>query len=310
MKKVYLLVFALVLFFTLDCYTQEKSKDVLKGAYMGQEPPGLTPEIFAPGFISTDKNELNSVFTPDGREFYFSIRIPGDGYKIYFTREEEKGWIKPRPVSFSSEKSDVDMCITYDGKRMYFGSTRPINGKVSPDFKIWFVERTSSGWSNAKYLDSPINAGRRALYPTVAKNGTMYFQAIRDDSYGSRDIYYSRLVDGKYSEPVHLGKEINSVYGEGDVLIAPDESFMIVNCGDKADGFGKGDLYISFRRKNNSWTELKNMGEKINSSETEYCPMLSPDFKYFFFTSKRTGNGDIYWVDAGIIEELKPSDLK
>lgn len=310
MKKAFFFMCIFILFITLNCYTQEKSDKVLKGAYIGQEPPGSVPEIFAPGFISTDKNELNSVFTPDGKEFYFSIRIQGHGYKMFFTREENDGWTKLRPVPFAGNKSDVDMCITYDGKRMYFGSTRPVNGETPSDFKIWYVDRKGESWSEAKYLNSPVNAGSRALYPTVAKNGTMYFQAIRNNSYGGRDIYYSRLVDGKYTEPVHLGKEINSIHGEGDVLIAPDESFMIVYRDDKANGFGKGDLYISFRRENGSWTKLKNMGKKINSSETEYCPMLSPDGKYFFFTSRRTGNGDIYWIDAGIIDELKPKDLR
>ena len=280
----------------------------LKGQYIGQKPPGIIPEIFAQGFISTEKRELNSVFTPDGKEFFYAISTPGKGYKIYHTRELDDGWARPVPVPFSSEKSDVDMCITHDGSRMYFGSTRPYKGIPQKDFKIWFVERVGKDWSRAKYLNSPINDGKRALYPTVSINGTMFFQAIRDDTYGSRDIYYSILKDGKYSEPVHLGKEINSEYGEGDVLIAPDESYLIVNSNGRPDNLGRGDLYISFKKKNGSWTDLKNMGKKINSEYTEYCPMLSPDGKYFFFTSTRTGNGDIYWVDAKIIEKLKPGD--
>jgi len=32
--------------------------------------------------------------------------------------------------------------------------------------------------------------------------------------------------------------------------------------------------------------------------------MVSPDGKYLFFTSKRAGEGDIFWVDAKIIEAL------
>jgi hypothetical protein len=211
----------------------------------------------------------------------------------------------PQPVRFSSNKSDVDMCITHDGKRMYFGSTRPIKGKPPEDFKIWYVDRINEGWSEAKYLESPINDGKKALYPTVSLKGTMYFQAIREDSFGSRDIYYSPLVDGIYSQPIHLDESINSVHGEGDVLISPDESFMIVNGNGRPDSYGRGDLYISFRKDDGSWTELKNMGPKINSAATEYCPMLSPDGKYFFFTSSRSGNGDIYWVSAKIIEDLK-----
>jgi hypothetical protein len=283
---------------------------VLKGPYFGQKPPGMTPEVFTPGFISTDKRELNSVFTPDGKEFYYSIQTPGAGYKIYCTKEIEDGWSIPQPVPFSSDNSDVDMCITHDGKRMYFGSTRPVNGVKQEDFKIWYVDRIGVGWSEAKYLESPINDGKRALYPTVSKKGTMFFQAIRKDVIGERDIYYSELSNGKYGEPVHLGPEINTRYGEGDVLIAPDETYMIVNCNGRQDSLGRSDLYISFKKKDETWTELTNMGRKINTSETDYCPMLSPDGKYFFYTSTKTGNGDIYWVDARIIEKLKPNKLR
>jgi len=38
--------------------------------------------------------------------------------------------------------------------------------------------------------------------------------------------------------------------------------------------------------------------------------MLSPDGKYFFYTSAIRGNRDIYWVDAKIIEGLKPKEFK
>jgi Tol biopolymer transport system component len=275
------------------------------GAYFGQAPPGRTPEVFAPGFISTEKRELNSVFTPDGREFYFAIQTSGRGYRMYGTRQTRVGWTTPVPVTFSSERSDVDMCITADGRRMYFGSTRAVDGRDPGDFRIWYVERTGNGWSEAILLDGPVNDGERALYPTVSKNGTMYFQADRHDSFGGSDIYFSRWRNGRYTEPEHLGREINSQYGEGDVLIAPDESYLIVSSNGRPDDRGDGDLYISFCGPKGSWTALRNMGETINSPHTDYCPMLSPDGRFFFFTSRRSGNGDIYWVDAAVIDALR-----
>ena len=197
------------------------------------------------------------------------------------------------------------MCITPDGTRMYFGSTRPVNGIEQKEYKIWYVDRVWDGWSQAKYLEAPINNGRRALYPSVSNNGTMFFQAVRDDTFGSRDIYYSRYDKNSFSEPIHLGREINTEHSDGDVLIAPDESYMIVSSSGRPDELGNGDLYISFKKEDGSWTRLRNMGNRINSPETDYCPMLSPDGKYFFFTSKRNGNGDIYWVDAKIINDYK-----
>ena len=45
--------------------------------YVGQPLPGLTPERFAPGLVSTDAIELNGVFSPDLREFYFTRVVDG-----------------------------------------------------------------------------------------------------------------------------------------------------------------------------------------------------------------------------------------
>ena len=131
-----ILIFTLLFFANIGPAAKDDSL-VLKGPYMGQKPPGKIPEIFAPGFISTEKRELNSVFSPGGKEFYYAISVPGKGYKIYVTKELKNGWKQPRPVSFLGNRSDVDMCITYDGKRMYFGSNRPVNGVAQDDFKIW-----------------------------------------------------------------------------------------------------------------------------------------------------------------------------
>ncbi len=52
------------------------------------------------------------------------------------------------------------------------------------------------------------------------------------------------------------------------------------------------------------------MGENFNTASSEFCPMLSQDGKYFFFTPGRKGSDDIYWVDARAILEFKPNELK
>ncbi len=296
-------------------FTQKDDFPVLKGPYLGQKPPGMTPEIFVPGFISTEKRELNSVFTPDEKEFYFSISKPGKGYTIMYTKQVKEQWIKPQVAPFSGEYSDVDMCISHDGKRMFFGSMRPLQkgGQKPNDFQIWYVEKMENGWSKPKNLGHPINSAKRALYPSITKDGTLYFQSRRSGGYGGTDIYRSELLNGTYQEPENLGDAINSQYDEGDVFIAPDESFLIFSI-DHPDSYGKGDLYISFRKEDGSWTKAKNMGKTINSGAWEYCPMLSPDGKYLFFSrffsSNKIENSDIYWVDAKIIEELRPKELK
>ena len=140
--------------------------------------------------------------------------------------------------------------------------------------------------------------------------GTLYFPARLDDSIGKSDIYRSQFVNGSYGAPVNLGSTINTKYIEGDLCVAPDESFLIVSCWDRPDNNGESDLYVSFRKNDGSWTTLKNMGKPINTKYNENCPTISPDGKYFFYISvdvdSKTANCYTSWVDAKIIAELKP----
>jgi len=152
--------------------------------------------------------------------------------------------------------------------------------------------------------------GNNQYYPTLSFDKTLYFSTQRSNSIGQRDVYKATLRNGKYDKIENLGLNVNTKYDEGDAFIAPDESYIIV-CGmGRPDCLGSGDLYISFRKKDDDWTKSKHMGNRINSPDSDYCPYVSPNGKYFFFTSRRTGADDIYWVDAKVIEELKPDELK
>ena len=306
-----LYAFCICSFFSI---VPSKAQDlpVLKGEYLGQKPPGITPEIFAPGIISTDKREFNSVFSPNGNEFYYTLWTESGGFRIMVMKETENGWTKPEVASFSGKYMDFDMYFSSDGTELFFCSKRPVPGvKTSKDgFDIWFVKRSETGWGEPVHLGYPVNSGSHQVYPSLTLDKTLYFSTRRDDNIGKRDIYRSKLENGVYCKINNLGDAINTEYDEGDVFISPDESFLIVSTNGRPDGYGSGDLYISFRKKDGTWTKSKNMGKQLNTSSSEFCPLVSPDGKYFFFTSGRKGSNDIYWVDAKIIEEFKPSELK
>ncbi len=148
------------------------------------------------------------------------------------------------------------------------------------------MEQTAVGWSEPKNVGIPINSSGREWYPTVAANGTMYFGSDREGGKGRTDIYRSRLVNGKYTEAENLGEAINTQFDEFEPMIAPDESFLIFMSGGRPDGRGGFDLYIIYNR-DGAWAKAVNLGDKINSSGDEYSPRISPDGKYFFWTSTR-----------------------
>ncbi len=279
---------------------------ILEGDYLGQKKPGPVPELFAPGVVSTEKHELNSVFSADGREFYFTIQSGQMKWKIMVIKKENNRWSKPMLASFSGQYSDVDLFISPDGRKLFYCSNRPIeeNGTAKNDFDIWVVERKNDNWSQPMHLGSPINSEEAEFYPSVTRDGTLYFQSRRADSRGARDIYRSKPVNDKYEKIENVGDVINSELFEGDALISPDEDYLIFSV-NRPGGFGQGDLFVSFRDKNDRWTKPENMGDKINTEHNENCPILSPDGKFLFFTR----NGDIYWLDAGVIQSFKENCL-
>jgi hypothetical protein len=59
---------------------------------------------------------------------------------------------------------------------------------------------------------------------------------------------------------------------------------------------------------NDAWTAPQNMGATINTSEFEILCSVSPDGEYLFFVRGNSFKDfDIFWVDAGIIEDLRPN---
>jgi Tol biopolymer transport system component len=162
------------------------------------------------------------------------------------------------------------------------------------------VEKTDKRWSEPINIGPPINSKVDEYYVSLTKDGTIYFASNRPGGLGSFDIYRSQLVDGHYTKTENLGAAINTKYLEHDPFIAPDESYLLFTSVDRPRGFGTGDLYISSRRKDGTWSEAKNLGKTFNTSGYDFCPIVSPDGKYFFFTRR----GDIYWVRVEAIKKL------
>ena len=280
---------------------QNEKFPVLKGEYLGQKPPGIKPEVFAPGIVSTTQGEFNAAFSPDGKEFYFSVNEPSGRETMKFMTRKDNQWTPPQAVPFVSSQNDCDPLFSFDGQRLYFISTRPKKEKAgSSDWNIWYVERTDADWSEPINIGPPVNSDVDEYYVSLTKDGTIYFASNRAGGLGSFDIYRSRFVDGHYAKPENLGASINTKYLEHDPFIAPDESYILFTSVDRPEGFGTGDLYISSRRKDGTWTKSKNMGKAFNTSGYDFCPIVSPDGKYFFFTRR----GDIYWVSVEAIQKL------
>lgn len=248
----------------------------------------VEPTIFSEGVISTGDDESHPAFTPEGRTLYFLKNTPSfNHWTIVFSDYKNGKWGTAEVAPFSGQYSDADPFMTQEGRKLFFISTRPVDGESKQDTDMWVVEKKASGWGEPRHLGSIINSNSSEWFPTVTKDGTLYFGSDRPGGKGRTDIWRSKLVNGNYSEPENLGEAVNSPASEVEPYIAPDESFIIFAAAGRPDGKGAFDLYISYN-KNGSWTKGENLGDKINSNGWDFSPNISPDGKYFFFTSNRS----------------------
>jgi hypothetical protein len=258
-------------------------------AYFGEEPPGLTPKIFAPGLISTRGNfEFACTFSPDGKEFYFTRRNDKGANVIMVSKWENSGWTAPDTAAFS-HPGDHEPHVTPDGKKLYFGTTRIKPGADNPAYGIWVMNKTGSEWSTPEYAAD-------GMYASATRNGSLYLTDIEGLTDGGIIKLY--LNNGVFGNPERLKGGVNHPVNGIHPFIEPNEAFLLFDCYRK-DGFGgEGDIYVSFRAADGNWTEAINLGAEVNGPGVEFCASISPDGKYIFYTKNR----DIYWVSSKILD--------
>jgi Tol biopolymer transport system component len=236
--------------------------------------------VFAPGVVSTPYTEWATSFTPDGSTVYFSLGA------VYWTIVSAKktavGWEKPKVASFSGRWRDTDPFVTPDGKRLFFISNRPPEGKpqdkAQPNMHIWYVDHLAGDeWGVPHYLGAPVNIEGVSNYaPSVSLKGTLYF-CSRDRGGNTGMASYAAGKSGdQYETPqlmALLGKEDTQ-----DPFIAPDERYIVFLSGN--------DLYITYY-KEHGWSKAEKLPAEVNNGDSNSSPYVSPDGRTLYFSSSR-----------------------
>lgn len=266
---------------------EDQTSSTVKDLYFGQAPPGMVPERFAPGFISTAGYDITPTFSPALDEVFFGHRPTesGSDNRIYHSRMANGRWHPPALASFSSGGMEFEAQFSVDGNTLYFN-----RGSA-----LVFSQRTATGWSEARQLPPPVDAG---MCVAAARDGTLYITSARRPA-----IVRSARVDGQYQAPAVV------VSPGAHPWVEPDESYLVFDRYALSGGTQTSRIFVSFRRKDGSWSEPGELGRDVNATGTELIPKVSPDGKYLFFQRRVDGNTDIYWVDARVIEALRPKEL-
>lgn len=260
------------------------------------------PERFGVGIFSTDAEESALNLTPDGARVYFArsrVWFPASRIAAIFAVDRrEGGWSEPIAAAFSRGFSDVDPVVAGDGATILFSSMRPAGGRPRKDFDLWSVRVHGGGYAPAEHLGPAVNSEADDLYPSLARDGTLYFGSERAGGAGGWDLYRARrLPDGSYAEAEALGPPINTDAWEYNPAIAPDGSFLVFTGLDRPGGSGAGDLWIA-ERDGEGFAAPKPL-RAVNTPTEEYHPTLSPDGRTLFFIRRDAARGqaaDFFWV--------------
>lgn len=280
-----------------------KSKD----AYLGQPQPSDAPQIFAPGLLADEGTSIMGrvAFSADGKEFYFAQNDSwerGDHAKLKMIRFADHHWGKASVIAGQS----LTPTFSLDQNTLYMRKIIPGASMKN----VWQAKRTATGWSAPiEYLSE--NFGVYDFMPTRSGNAYVGSEADAEDQKNGINYAFSVLTvsDGK-AQVKSLGRPLNEPGFNGDLYVAPDESYMIVSA--KETKTYQSELYISFHKHDGTWTEPISLGEKINDGLAHrWGQYISPDGKYLFY-SRGTSEADcaIYWVRFDhLLARLRPKNL-
>ncbi len=173
-----------------------------------------------------------------------------------------------------------------------------------------------SGWSDPRSLMLYPNQKKAlAVDMAVSPAGNEFYFLGQHPHQHSReapglDLWVSYRVAGEWSTAQVVPPPVTTSATESYPTAVADGSYLIF-ASSRPGGFGQGDLYVSFRQADGSWGEGVNLGKCINTDQMDFCPMVTPDGKYLFFSRRwgaswdATTAGDVYWVDVRVLDQFR-----
>jgi hypothetical protein len=284
--------------FLSTCFAQTIPPDSL---YLAQTPPGNTPIVFQLPISGETRPIERITITSDNKEIYYSEidGYPPNTLRIKCYKYLNDKWQGPFVVfeGYMAPALSINDSIMYMQKNL---------GPTAATACTFYSRRNSTGWSiPIRRLSTDL--ATHYFRETNLKN---YYLSTTFPGPSLRDISIL-LVNGTDTIIKNLGAPISTNANEGDFFVAGDESYIIHA---RSTPSMAGDLYISYRKEDGSWTNSKSLGSEINlpNPSWEFGPFVTQDNKYMFFTRGGVGmpSYSTYWVKIdNIIDSLRHTNF-
>jgi OmpA-OmpF porin, OOP family len=221
--------------------------------------------------------------------------------------------------SVNSKYDELGPLISHDGKILYFiRSDHPENIGSNKLQDIWYSELIKENtWSKAKSLGYPLNNEFPNFISSICAGGNSLLLGNTYNRDGTIGQGLSITYKTKYGWSFPENFEIENYYNLGKYasfnMSASGKVLLLAI--QRKDGFGKEDIYISFKISDHRWTEPKNIGPVINSSESDFSPFLASDDATLYFSSfghDGIGDADLFLtrrLDSTWLNWSEPKNL-
>ena len=159
--------------------------------------------------------------------------------KIYFSDVNGKAFSKPKPFVYNSDDySCAHPALSADGTLLFFSSDMP--GAIGGQ-DIWVCKKNGDSWDKPVNLGFDINTTGDEVFPSVKKDGTLYFSSNGLPGFGDLDIFSARQVEGKWLMQRNEGLFLNSKSDDFGITFLNDSVGYFSS--NREGGKGEDDIY-------------------------------------------------------------------
>ena len=262
------------------------------------------------GYSQIDAIAISDVDTPI--EDRIKLEVDPNAYLV----KENLG------TAINSKFNEICPVVSPDGQKLYFTRWKhPDNLGANRNQDIWVANlNDKQQWDKATLFPSPINNDENNAVCGISPNGkTMLLNNVYGkDGQMEKGVSLSFLLrtgEWSFPKPIRIQNFKNkSEYSE--YTLAPNGKVLLMTTETK-DSYGGKDIYVSFLKADDTWTEPKNIGSSVNTGESESTPFIAPDGQTMYFSSSGHvgyGNNDIFltrrlddsWLNWSVPENVGP----
>lgn len=213
------------------------------------------------------------------------------------------------PGKINTPENEGTATITLNGNVIFYTMCNQPTGIGSCD--LYYSKIVNNSWTESKNLGPTVNSSSWDSQPTIGPDSrTLIFSAKRADGFGGSDLYMTKFEANKWSTPVNLGPEINTIGDESAPFLHYDGVTLYFSS-NMHPGYGGQDIFLSrYNKKTGKWSKPKNMGKGLNTNNDDvglYVDIRGN--KAYFFSNREGGYGGNDIWSFTMPEDKKPQPV-